>query len=510
MTVNKYILLSFFLCFTSLYAGGKCKIIYFHENDCPDCKKINDSVLPIIIEKYGNKIEFIKRDVDKMKNFEAMMAFESKYGISPQEVPEFYTPFGVTWKPDKIQDELPALIDKQLNYDTPGKYADFLNKYIKTGETGISAAESIQQQYLGKKKLIIYEFQKSGCRSCDRLGLSIGYLKKKYPDQLEIKTYNINDIDASIINEALSMKYQVPAELHLTTPALFFGETAINGKDAFTNKDIVKLVISTYNQINKKPTLIPTDEDLNAAKEAIYARYTAISWTAVLIAGLLDGVNPCAFVTIIFLLSYLALMKYSKKQIAIVGLSFTLAVFQTYLLIGLGFLKFLSFIHEMPFVNEIVYYFAIGLAAVIGLLNVMDYYKIKKGSLKDMTFKLNQGLRKKINEVIRKNVKLHHYIIGAFGMGVAISLLELTCTGQVYLPTVLFIINTQGIELRAVILLLVYNIAFIIPLIVIFILFWHGSTEKRITEWLEKHGAQVKLAMGLLFLGLAVFLYLFR
>ena len=144
------------------------------------------------------------------------------------------------------------------------------------------------------------------------------------------------------------------------------------------------------------------------------------------------------------------------------------------------------------------------------MLNINDYYKIKNGSLKDMNLKLHHGLREKINAVIRNNIKLHHYIIGAFGMGFAISLLELACTGQVYLPTVLFIINTQGIKLRAFILLLIYNIAFIVPLIVIFTLFWHGSTEKRISGWLINNGAKIKLAMGLLFLSLAVFLYLFR
>lgn len=313
MRKYKYILL-FFFCLFPLNAAEKCRIIYFLENDCPDCKKINEVVLRPIMEKYGDKIEFVKRDVDKIKNFEAMMGFEGKYGIPPQEVPEFYTPFGVTWKPDKIKDELPALIDRELIADSPGKYTDFFEKYLETGETGISATESIRKQYLSKKKLVIYEFQKTGCRSCERLSLSIGYLKKKYPDQLEIKSYNINDIDAAILNEALSLKYKVATELHLTTPSLFFGETAMSGKDAFKNKDIVKQVISAYNETDKHPTLIPTEKDVEAAKEAIYARYTAISWTAVLAAGLLDGINPCAFVTIILLLSYLALMKYSKGQ----------------------------------------------------------------------------------------------------------------------------------------------------------------------------------------------------
>jgi cytochrome c biogenesis protein CcdA len=203
-------------------------------------------------------------------------------------------------------------------------------------------------------------------------------------------------------------------------------------------------------------------------------------------------------------------MKYNRKEIAIVGLSFTLSVFLTYLFIGLGFLKFVSFLQEIPFLNDIVYYAAIVFAAIIGLLNLRDYYRIKKGSLADMEMKLSNSLRQRINAAIRKNVKLRHYVLGALGMGFTISLLELACTGQVYLPTVLFIINTQGIQFRAILLLVAYNVAFIIPLIIIFIIFWKGASEKHISQWLTKHGANIKLAMGLLFIFLALFLYVFR
>jgi cytochrome c biogenesis protein CcdA len=533
-----------FLSFAS--AEDKIPILYFYEADCPYCAEVNESVMPLIIDEYGDSIRIIKRNVDKIENFEAMMAFETKYSIPPQEVPEFYTALGVTWNPDKIGKELPGLIEKQLKSEKSGKYAEFLKNYLKTGDTGISLAETIQKQYLGNQKsevrgqggeggedkgrtgegenrgigeergtwqyglLKIYEFRKYGCRSCDRLSLSLRYLKKKFPNQVLVKSLNIKDSKSKILNEAFCIKYDVEEIKHLATPALFFGKHAFAGKSALRNLNIVPLVIDSIKQLDEFPTKNISDADIEIAKEAIYKRFTAISWTAVVSAGLLDGVNPCAFVTIIFLLSYLAMMKYSRRDIALVGISFTIAVFLTYLLIGLGFLKFVSFIQELPFLNDIIYYFAIAFAAIIGLLNLKDYYKIKKGSLTDMNLKLSKSMRQRINAVIRKNVKLRHYIIGAFGMGFAISLLELACTGQVYLPTVLFIINTQGIKIRAVLLLIAYNIAFIVPLIVIFALFWHGSTEKRISQWLQKHGAKIKLAMGLLFIFLAVFLYLFK
>ncbi|RLD55093.1 MAG: hypothetical protein DRJ05_13510, partial [Bacteroidetes bacterium] len=87
------------------------------------------------IEEYGSRISIIKHNVEKLKNFEAMMAFEAEYGIPPQEVPEFYTSYGVTWNRNKIASELPALIEKELKAGKPGKHNIFFDNYLKTGKT---------------------------------------------------------------------------------------------------------------------------------------------------------------------------------------------------------------------------------------------------------------------------------------------------------------------------------------------------------------------------------------
>ena len=512
-TTIHILLVSFSLMFSALSvnAADKCVIVYFFEKNCPTCEKINDTVLPTIKAKYDSRIKIVKRDVSEIENFEAMMAFEAEYGITPHAVPEFYTSGGVVWNPDNVVSELPRLIELALASNSDAKHSVFFSNYLQTGKTGISIINTVRKQYKSeKRKLLIYEFKKTGCGACDRVGITMRYLMKKYPERLEVMSYLISDADSALLNEAFCLKYKVPANRHLVTPALFFGRHAYNGAVDLKDKDVVKLVESALNELDEYPTEVPTDSDLKAAKGVITKRYAAISWTAVFIAGLLDGVNPCAFITIIFLLSYLSMMKYGKKQIAMVGLSFTLAVFLTYLLIGLGVLKFLSIVQDTPYIAGIIYYSAVAMAAVVGLLNLIDYIRIRKGSVRDMGLKLHHGLRQRINAVIRNRVKLRHYVVGAFVMGVLVSVLELACTGQVYLPTVLFIINTEGVEFKAFILLTLYNLAFIVPLMVIFALFWHGSTEKRISEWLTNHAAKFKLAMGLLFLALAVFLYLIK
>jgi len=51
--------------------------------------------------------------------------------------------------------------------------------------------------------------------------------------------------------------------------------------------------------------------------------------------------------------------------------------------------------------------------------------------------------------------------------------------------------------------LLLYNLMFIIPLIVVFVLAYYGTTSKQLTDFLKKHAAPVKLGMAVVFILLA-------
>ena len=90
--------------------------------------------------------------------------------------------------------------------------------------------------------------------------------------------------------------------------------------------------------------------------------------------------------------------------------------------------------------------------------------------------------------------------------GLLISFLELACTGQIYLPTIIFVSSIPELRGRAIFYLVLYNLMFIIPLIVVFILAFYGTTSKQLTEFLRKHAAAVKLGMAALFVALAAWL----
>ena len=121
-----------------------------------------------------------------------------------------------------------------------------------------------------------------------------------------------------------------------------------------------------------------------------------------------------------------------------------------------------------------------------------------------MLEELNEGfpLRKRINATIRKGRKARSYVVGAFVAGILISFLELACTGQVYLPTIIFVSSIPELRLQAMLYLIIYNLLFILPLVVIFVLVYLGTTSKDLTTFLQEKAAAVKLAMAFVFISL--------
>jgi cytochrome c biogenesis protein CcdA len=88
-----------------------------------------------------------------------------------------------------------------------------------------------------------------------------------------------------------------------------------------------------------------------------------------------------------------------------------------------------------------------------------------------------------------------------------VSLLEAVCTGQVYLPTISFVLKSTTLKLEALGYLLLYNFMFIAPLVVIFVLALLGTSSQQFSGFLKKHLGLIKILMVILFFGLGVYLF---
>jgi hypothetical protein len=143
---------------------------------------------------------------------------------------------------------------------------------------------------------------------------------------------------------------------------------------------------------------------------------------------------------------------------------------------------------------------------VLAALTIRDLIRARQGRANEMTLKLPDGLRKRINKVIRENARVEAFVAVALVTGFVVSLLELACTGQVYFPVIAYVTSVPELASRAVLYLLLYCLMFILPLVVVFLLSYFGTTSERLGLFLARHIGTIKLLTALVFVGLALWM----
>ncbi len=237
----------------------------------------------------------------------------------------------------------------------------------------------------------------------------------------------------------------------------------------------------------------------NERKE-IVRKFKSIKILPVLGAGLIDGINPCAFGAIIFLITYLSvIIKKKKKEIFFTGISFATGVFITYFFLGLGLSEILHTIKGFVSFARILYFLIGILTLILAILSFKDYCAMVNKK-KSISLKLPDSLRWKIFKVFEKHTKVKYFVIFAFFTGIIISCLELVCTGQIYLPTIMYMIQTTVNRQQAIGYLLFYSFMFIIPLLLVFFLYIWGVRSQKLSALEKKHFQTVKIFNTLVFL----------
>ncbi|MFH2098289.1 MAG: metallophosphoesterase [Pseudomonadota bacterium] len=260
-------------------------------------------------------------------------------------------------------------------------------------------------------------------------------------------------------------------------PAVFAGDRALAGEDEVLGgleKEVQRFV--------RDPAAFPARDWFSGAVDARKLKdeaFSGLTASVVAGAGLLDGINPCAFATIVFLVSYMNLFGASRRRLLVAGGMFTLGVFTTYFVIGLTFYHYLSLALASQGAARVVNLILLALVLVLAALSVRDAVFAARGRQGEAVLKLPKVFRDRIEARVRSFASGRTLYAGApFVLGAVISGLELTCTGQVYLPIVTMISDPRH-RAAAVGYLVLYNLMFILPLVVVFGLAAWGQAPGR-------------------------------
>jgi cytochrome c biogenesis protein CcdA len=499
------------------------RMVCFTSAECPHCKVVRDEVLERLEEAYGSQLEIKLVDISDPDEpgginpitYEMLIHAEEMFDVSPEEqgLPMVIVGERVLVGETAIREQLPGLVDEYLKTggtswpDVPGlaEFAVGTGGSIPGGgsdpggEEGQDCGPDEEVCEVANPVWMAY-FYEVGCQECSRAEYDIRYVESKYP-QLMVEEHNAQT-DAALI-EWLGARFDVPEAQRLATPALFVGDDYLIGTEI--TSEAVTALVEKYAAAGTARAW--SDFDPEEAEQNIVARFESFGILTVAFAGLVDGLNPCAFATLAFFVSYLALSGRQGREILIVGAAFALGVFLAYLAVGLGFYKVLDLLGDvLTTLGRWVYGLTGLFCAVLAVFSFSDFLKARRGDIGDMALNLPHRLRMRINAVIRKGRRSRAFVAGSFVTGIAVSFLELACTGQVYLPTIIFVVSQPQLQARAVTFLILYNLLFIMPLVVVFVLAYYGTGSKQFTRFLEKRAAVVKLGLTVLFAALASWL----
>lgn len=210
----------------------------------------------------------------------------------------------------------------------------------------------------------------------------------------------------------------------------------------------------------------------------------ATMFPLVAITGFLDGIHPCAIAILIFFVAFLLTLHKSYKNIFALGFVYILVIFLTYLAIGVGLLSGIMLFGQHHFFAKLGSW----LLVLLGAVNLKDYFfpQFRSG------IKLPRVPNEKIKGYLQK-ATLPTVIVAAFLVG----LCSVPCSGGIY-AAITALLASKTTFFTGFLYLLLYNLMFVMPLIIILGLSANPYTLVKFGEWQQKYKKTQKLAMGLL------------
>ncbi|MDO8507891.1 MAG: cytochrome c biogenesis protein CcdA [bacterium] len=212
----------------------------------------------------------------------------------------------------------------------------------------------------------------------------------------------------------------------------------------------------------------------------------------VIINGLIDSFNPCAIGIFLIFLSMLFMLKKEKKHVFQISLVYILAIYVSYLLIGLGMIRVIQFFGVPHLISRI----GAGIIILVGVLSIKDY------------FFPNSIFSTKIPYSARQLILKWTYkatLPAAAVVGVLVGISEFPCSGGIYVTT-LGLLSDKTTFVQGFVYLLIYNLMFVMPLILIYAVTTNRRVAMKLMDWQEREKNHMKLAMGIIMTVLGVIL----
>lgn len=210
----------------------------------------------------------------------------------------------------------------------------------------------------------------------------------------------------------------------------------------------------------------------------------------VIISSLIDSINPCAFSILLLTIAFLFSLGRSRTEIFKIGGVYILGIFIIYISIGLGLLQVMHLFNTPHFMAKIGAFLLLGW----GGLNLINQF-FPKFPIK---LKIPSFAHSRIATLMHQAT-----LPAAFGLGVLVGLCEFPCTGGPYLM-ILGLLHDRGTYTSGLGYLLLYNLIFVSPLLVILGLASQPELHATVKSWRRANSSRLELVGNLLLIAIGI------
>ena len=214
----------------------------------------------------------------------------------------------------------------------------------------------------------------------------------------------------------------------------------------------------------------------------------------VLASGVADGFNPCAFALLVLFATYtLTLVNAvtgdgtptldARRRLLGAGSLYVGAVLVTYFIIGLGLFSFLAWLGRDHLVSRV----AVVIALVMALWMLKDVFLPGVGP----SMMAPGGTHGRMQKAMERGG-----LAGMLIAGVLVGICTVPCSGAIYLDVVA-VLHASGGGLTGLALLALYNIAFIVPLLVLLLAVSNRRVLGQLGRWNRANSPWVKVRLSL-------------
>lgn len=327
-------------------------------------------------------------------------------------------------------------------------------------------------------KPVIYFFYNTNCEECLKTLPYVEEFAATHPNVV-VTFVDIRESDENLaLFQAFKEYYNTGA---IPVPSVFVGNLTLSGPD--------KIIGGLEAAANQTSVVLPTPSPETGKPSG-----GELTIPLVIASGLVDGINPCAFAVLIFLLITIISLE-SRRMVLAVGSVFIFAVFVFYFLSGLGIFALI----QTTGISRLISAIAAVIALAAGVISILSVFGTGTGQ---SVLSIPESKKGIIDRYVRKAS-----IPAAFALGILVGMFELPCTGGIYLAILSLLSNRMSL-MQGIPYLLVYNFFFILPLIVILGIVTYGLPVERLDQWRTGTRKAVRVLMGVFMILLGIILLL--